>query len=354
MIDSICIVIPALNPDEKTTRYIGALIENEGFGSILVVNDGSGPAYDVVFQALDAHPEVTVLNHPENKGKGAALKTAFRYVLENMPACTGVVTADADGQHSPQDTKTTADALAEHPNHLVLGMRDFHGEHVPWTNKTGNRITTAVFALFYGKRVHDTQTGLRGYGRDLMQACLNLAGDRYEFEMHVLMEAAKRNMPILSVPIKTIYLDDNASSHYNKWRDSFRIYTLLLKPFLFFALVGVLSAALDIFIFTRIYHRVFTQLPLARRVLFSTIGARVLSGCFNFTANRLAVFHEGSKTSVPKYVLLACVQLLCSWALVTAFKMSTDLAVHWVKVIVEAVLFVISFQIQRRWVFRKK
>ena len=224
------ILIPAYHPDEKLLHLLESL-HAAGLCRILVVNDGSGPDCDGIFSEIRRRwSSVTVLAHETNRGKGGALKTAFRYLLEHADSSSqqGAVTADADGQHTVPDIRCVMDEMERAPEALVLGVRMFEGK-VPLRSAFGNRLTRFLLRLLYGVRIPDTQTGLRGIPRAMMERCLEIPSDRYEFELDMLLAAVSDGIGIRSVPIRTIYIDDNASSHFHPLRDSARIYSVLFR-----------------------------------------------------------------------------------------------------------------------------
>ena len=220
------IVIPAYQPDEKLTGVVDTLIEKTNF-PIVIVDDGSREDCQPLFAALSQKDHVTVLHHEVNRGKGAALKTAFQYVYENCPEEEGVITVDADGQHLPDDVLRVADAFANHHDALVTGSRRFTGK-VPFKSRAGNAITRFVFAISTGVKVYDTQTGLRAFSRENIPRMLSLKGDRYEYEISQLLFCCREMIPIVEVPIETVYIEDNASSHFRALRDGWRIYKMIL------------------------------------------------------------------------------------------------------------------------------
>ena len=126
-------VIPALQPDARLIRYAGALLERD-FVQVIVVDDGSGAGYAGIFDPLSAMPGVTVLRHAQNRGKGAALKTAFRYLAERLKQPAVIVTADSDGQHAEADVAQVAQRLEQAlpARTIALGTRDFCGQNVPF------------------------------------------------------------------------------------------------------------------------------------------------------------------------------------------------------------------------------
>ena len=217
--DCIALVIPVCDPDEARFPSLVRRLRAD-FAHIVVVDDGSArgrAAFDDVRGDVDA-----VLIHENNRGKGAALRTAFAWVRENLPRMVGVVTVDGDGQHDPEDVRRVAEELAREPNGgLVLGVRSFAGD-VPFRSKLGNFWTRGLFRLLTGLAVSDTQTGLRGIPAALLPRVLAIPGDRYEYEIRMLADARRHPAPPREVSVRTIYLDGNAASHYRPLRDTFR------------------------------------------------------------------------------------------------------------------------------------
>ena len=210
------ILIPAYKPDESLISLLTTLKAQNCYSRILVVNDGSGAEYAPIFEKAAALCEVT--HHPVNRGKGAAIRTGLE-ILSGM----NVVTADCDGQHTPEDIKKIAAAI---DGSLVLGVRK--KREMPVKSYVGNILTCLVFALKTGKWISDTQTGLRGIPASYIPASLTLAGDRYEYEMNVLMDACHRKLRIREIEIETVYIDNNRGTHFRALRDGLRIYKLIL------------------------------------------------------------------------------------------------------------------------------
>ncbi|MBW8347978.1 glycosyltransferase family 2 protein [Bacillus sp. IITD106] len=216
------IVIPALNPTEDLLEYVQSLLK-EGFTQIIVVNDGSFEELTPIFMHLCRIQECEVLTHPINKGKGRALKTAFHYLLEQNRSFSGVITVDADGQHSIEDVCKIARTLTNIDKGLILGVRDFNNSDVPTRSILGNRLTSFIFHLLFRRRLKDTQTGLRGIPKKELCWIVKLKGERYEYEINMLINAVKRGLNIYEIPIQTLYFDQNASSHFQPGSDSWRI-----------------------------------------------------------------------------------------------------------------------------------
>lgn len=218
---NVMVVIPAYNPVPKMVGLVRSLREL-GFG-VCVVDDGSteGQAAFGAVRGLGA----TVLVHPENRGKGAALKTAFRYLL-NSGYEGVIVTADADGQHTPRDIGRIARVVSENPDSLVLGVRDV--AEMPARSRFGNSFTSWLVGVRFGIHVRDTQTGLRGISSAHLPDALAIVGERYEYEMSALLRARRNFSGIVQVPIETIYDEGNTTSHFSPMRDSLRILRLVL------------------------------------------------------------------------------------------------------------------------------
>jgi glycosyltransferase involved in cell wall biosynthesis len=219
-------LVPVWQPEPVLFALVDGILA-AGFGAVVVVDDGSDVAHGGVFESLLRRPGVVLLAHAVNLGKGRALKTGFNHVLTAMPGMDAVVTADADGQHRVEDIVAVAQRLLSVPDAVVLGARRF-GKGVPLRNRFGNRMTRAVFGLITGAHVGDTQTGLRGFPRALLPQLLALEGERYEYEMAVLAHVCRRTVPV-EVPIATVYIEGNSSSHFRPVRDSVRIYSLLAR-----------------------------------------------------------------------------------------------------------------------------
>ncbi|NGP45593.1 glycosyltransferase family 2 protein [Bacillaceae bacterium SIJ1] len=222
------VVIPALNPEPSLLAYVEEL-HMHGCEKIIIVNDGSDKSTHPLFNKLNVAEYCTVLTHSLNQGKGRALKTAFMHFIEKGFSHCGVVTADADGQHAVQDVLRVAAALEKTTHGLILGCRDFHSPQVPVRSYFGNKMTCMLFHALFRQNLLDTQTGLRGIHATDLPHLLTLHGERFEFEMTMLIDASKRGLPIYQVPIQTLYFKKNESSHFNPIKDSVRISANLVR-----------------------------------------------------------------------------------------------------------------------------
>lgn len=334
------ILIPSYEPDERLISLIHKLKEASD-APILVVDDGSGENYRGIFDSVEK-AGCTVLTHRINQGKGSALKTGFDYVRQHGES-DGVVCADSDGQHLPGDILRLTKAVRENRNHIVLGSRQFTGK-VPLRSRFGNFATRMVFALATGKPIQDTQTGLRGYSSDMLDWLCQVPGDRFEYEMNMLLEAPNAGYDLVEVPIDTIYLDDNKSSHFRPLADSARIYF----PFLKFATSSGFAAILD-------FTLLFLLQWLTSNLFVSVIGARICSSIFNYTMNRRFVFAKGKgaavRKSLPRYFSLVIVIVLLNYGMLHLLHENIGVPLIVAKLVTEASLFIFSYWTQRKFVY---
>lgn len=352
------VIIPAYQPDQKLTGVVQALIGQTDF-PIVIVNDGSNESCLPVFEELKQFARVTVLTHEVNRGKGAAMKTAFKYVYENMPEQDGVVTVDADGQHLPADIKRVAEAFMQKPEALVLGGRKFTG-NVPLRSRFGNSVTRFVFRISTGVAVYDTQTGLRAFSLKRIPEMLELKGDRYEYEISQLLYCTKKQIPIEEVTIETVYIEDNASTHFSAFRDGWRIYKIILA----FVSSSIISFIFE-WLLTLGLMRLVTGPWLASRglsdawmifltsILLRTLVARILSSILNYQLNKRVAFESKAKGSFYKYAITACGIYVLYLGLMFLFEKLLGLP-EWVSIIFSQVIsYPLSFIIQRKFVFKE-
>ena len=354
----ISVVLPSLDPDEKLIAVIDGLLEH-GFSDIILVNDGSKQENMHYFTDLAAqHPEITLLHHEVNKGKGAALKNAFRWFLENRPEGLGVVTVDGDNQHHPADTRACCEHMLE-TGHTVLGCRDFNQADVPARSSFGNKTTSVIFKIFVGMTISDTQTGLRAIPRKVLEQLVDVYGDRFEYETNMLLAFKTKGIVFDEVKIRTVYIEENKSSHFRVIHDSWRIYKLILAHFFRYTLSSIASFVVDssmVFLLTRFLGSILVD-PLLSGV--STVGARVISSLVNFFMNKKLVFQTNVSTgkAMLRYYALAIPQLILQWVLnqglytllgITEQQAGARTVIH---ILVMCILFLVSFTIQQRWVF---
>lgn len=354
--ESIAIVIPALDPDNRMVSLVREL-NSVGFTHIILVDDGSLIENRKYFKRCKEEYGCTVIRHVVNFGKGTALKSAFNHILKKCPDILGVVTADSDGQHIAKDIDTCARMTCENQDALILGCRQFNDKEIPLRSRFGNKLTCRFIHLLCGIRVSDTQTGLRGLPVNLIARFFaNTKGERFEYEMNMLIAAREHHIPIQEFPIQTVYLENNESSHFNPFRDSIRIYKVFVK----FMLSSVSSFLLDILFFYLLGWILRPVVPdnvmimgSSVLILLRTVISRLISSLYNFFMNKSQVFNNQSKSPmvVIRYYTLCIVQLIFSWLLVNhLFTFISYATIR--KCIIDTLLFSVSFLIQREWVFR--
>lgn len=216
-------LIPAYKPDDKMVTLVKELKEKDF--DILVVDDGSGEEYADLFRQAEEY--AVVIHNPHNMGKGATLKNGMRVLRETYPEATHFITADSDGQHLVKDICRVREKLEEGSN-FVLTMRGLKGD-VPLRSRFGNSLSRIVFAMLTGHYLQDNQSGLRGFKVEYISWLVNVEGDKYDYEMNVLMFIDRQKIKVTEVPIDTVYLDGNSSSHFNPVKDTIRIYKKMFK-----------------------------------------------------------------------------------------------------------------------------
>ncbi len=217
------ILIPAFEPSEKMINLIDEL-QSITDTPIIAVDDGSGKDYKEIFNSIEKKG-VKVLTHEKNEGKGEAIKTGIKYLLE-VEELQGVVTADCDGQHKPKDIVKVMDNLKKSNKDLILGVRSFNKKDIPLRSRFGNKLTRVLFRLKTGKKIKDTQTGLRGYSRKIFEWMVNVEGSKYDYEFNILLEV-KQKLSYEEVEIETVYENNNEVSHFRPIQDSILIYKKL-------------------------------------------------------------------------------------------------------------------------------
>ena len=331
-------LIPAYKPGPFLLELAQKLWET-GF-SVVIVDDGSGPQYEQLFLECTRYAEL--LRHNQNAGKGRALKTGFSYITGHTNPNAVVVTMDADGQHQIGDALAICRIVSKTPNSIVLGSRKF-GRDVPLRSRFGNKLTHWVYRLSTGRNIHDTQTGLRAFQSKLIPRLLDIPGERYEYEMNVLLYLARTKIRMIEHEIQTIYIDNNASSHFNAVKDSLRIYKEILK----FSASSLSAFLVDYALYSLIFL-------LSNNLLLSNVIARGISAFINFTLNRKFVFRskEPLLRAAVKYFLLAA-GILAGNTLVLGFLVNS-LSIHQMlaKLITEVLFFMLSWLIQKFVVFK--
>lgn len=269
------VLIPAYEPERQLIPLVEQL-KDAGFG-VLVVDDGSGPAFQEVFAQVSrwAH----VLTHTRNLGKGAALKTGMAYIRDYMPQAKHFITCDADGQHKVEDVIRVSQQL--HAGHkFVLTMRK-QRKGIPLRSKVGNSMSRIVYALLTKRYLSDNQSGLRGFHRSHIDWMVEVEKDNYDYEMNVLYYAAKKAVPIQTLLIEAIYINNNQSSHFHPVKDTVRIYRSLFK-----LAIGLFIG----FFATQLWVGAASVLFGYKYLMITVPSAGIVSYLVNVAVNRFFVF----------------------------------------------------------------
>ncbi len=379
----VSVVLPSYKPDDNLLRCVDSLLA-AGFTDIIVVDDGSGDDYNKYFDIVREKTNCTVLVHEENRGKGAALKTAFSWYLENRDG-KGVITVDGDGQHRPGDIIACAEKLCS-DDCVILGCRDFSSEDVPKRSSFGNKVSCFVFKTFVGMKISDTQTGLRAIPKRFLCELTQVKGDRYEYETNMLLYMKRHDIPYGEVTIETVYVDDNATSHFRPVKDSVRIYSLIFKHLFTSTFILFLGNSMICYFFDMLMFVLLDWLlspidafaAIAGGVLLAvtTYGIpRILSSLLNYCFNRLIFKRQGGsvlKTMIKYYLLVAfnlavgsitvylISMLLLNFNGVVEFCSSipgdspSTVLKSMVKIVVDGLLYICSYNVQKHLIFKKE
>ena len=339
-------LILAYKPADELLNLVIQL--SDAHFKIVIVDDGSGEEYRRIFSASKRFAEVLI--HEANKGKGRALKTGLSYINRHYSNNPVVVTMDADGQHSVSDAIKAADAAIRNRESLILGCRRFDGD-VPHRSRFGNNITRFVYRITTGNNVSDTQTGLRAFRADSIPFMLKVKGERYEYEMNVLLSCSRNKIPIKEVEIKTIYFNNNSGSHFSAIKDSFLIYKDIFK-FVASSAVGFvvdygaysLLTALTVGLGTNI------SIPL------SNVSARLISSTVNYSINKRYVFQnrESGLKTAAQYFALAAIILAGNTLLLSVMVNNLGINKYAAKIITEIAFFTLSWITQKFLIFGKQ
>lgn len=338
------LIIPAFNPDKT---LLTLLSEHHASGikqTCIIVNDGSHQTSMPIFNELEALGYL-VLHHDKNQGKGSALKTAMNYYLAHLSESSpGVITADADGQHALNDIIRLSKIFPKEADKLHLGVRHISRANIPLRSRLGNVVTKFFFNLLTNNKVKDTQTGLRAIPVDLVKYLVMSKTSRYEFEFEMFFIAKKHQFKIKQIPIETIYIDENKSSHFNPLFDSFRIYFIFIR----FCCVGISSFLLDFSLFALFYH-------YSNHAALSVLGARLISVPFNFLLNKNISFKHKERffRSAMLYLTLALIIGFSSLQLMNLIHF-LGLNIYSSKIIAELLIFIANFFTQYLLVFSRR
>lgn len=349
----IFILIPALNPTEEFIKYVNELIDNN-FKNIVIVNDGSSKEYADIFRKVSVNKECYLIEHTTNQGKGKALKDGLKYIkqLDIFSQSLGVITVDCDGQHLVKDIIGVAEKMIANSNSLILGSRNFNNDNVPKKSSFGNKTTSNVIKLLYGVKINDTQTGLRGIPKDLIEQFIKISGNRYEYEMNMLIECISNKIQIIEMPIETIYIDNNSNSHFRPIKDSLSIYYRVMNSFIKYSAFSIVSCVIDIALF-QIFLILLKSKAQINLIMVATILARFISSLINYGLNKKFTFDSKKSVTktIVKYYILCIIQMLLSGLFVSVIYNFMGGSEVIIKLIVDTILFIINYTVQKRIIF---
>ena len=338
-------LIPSYEPDEALLSIVNELLENSF--DVVVVNDGSGKKFNDIFDKLPEN--IHYLHYEKNMGKGFALKHGMAYIKDHYDEKTIIVTMDSDGQHKVSDAIMICQKCEEQPNSLILGSRSFDKKTTPFKSRFGNFMARTSFLISTHHKIYDTQTGLRAFSYHYLENLIAIKGNRYEYEMNVLLGFIRNDIPIIEEKIATIYINENAGTHYNPFKDTMKIFKEVLK----FSASSLIGFLVDYAAFA-----LLTLIPVdwAYWLIACNVIARIISASVNFTLNYKLVFRSKDNVfkAVLRYTILALFILGCNtlflWLLVNQAGLNKYLA----KIIVETTMFIVSWLIQRLFVFQRR
>jgi glycosyltransferase involved in cell wall biosynthesis len=335
------VLIPAYQPCEALLTLTTDLI-SAGVAHLVIVNDGSTRGTHI-FETLRQIPECDVVVHSINLGKGRALKTGLNHILLRYPDSCGVVTMDADGQHATQDVLKISAALQDGASELLIGSRQF-GRDIPFRSWLGNVITRNVLHVVAGLKLSDSQSGLRGLPMQFVPTLLRLDGEQYEYEMNMLLAARQAAVPIRQVPIQTIYLDNNSSSHFNPILDSMKIYFVLLR----YGFTSLVTSFIDQVAF-------FMALHAGLSMAASLVVGRGVASIFNLASNRRFVFKSRGELTgiIMRYYSAMAIAGILAYTLINSAVRAFGWSIMTAKIVVESCLFLLSFVVNREFVFAR-
>jgi glycosyltransferase involved in cell wall biosynthesis len=351
--ENVAAVVPVFNPEPGLKALVTSLLK--AYSTVVVVDDGSRENIEG-FNDLPA--EVSLVRHEVNCGKGRAIKTAIGWIKENRPDVEVAVFVDGDGQHRPEDVDNVV-ARSLETKRVVLGVRDFHEAGIPFRSRFGNVITAFLVRMMYKIPIYDTQTGLRAIPRHLFGMMLDTTGERFEYEMRLFGKLSDLGESLEQVPIKTIYIESNRTSHFRPVRDTVRVYQGLFGGrFLKFVGSSFAGFLVDNGVFALLVWAL-ASFPYDRKIdiLFALVLARVVSASVNYLLNRFLVFNSKSRkrVSAAKYVALALPIMALSYLGTAVLSWLFDthgILITAIKIFVDLVLFVLSYKFQKLWVFK--
>lgn len=321
-------LVPSYEPDENLPKIVKNLKQNNF--EVIVVNDGS----DINYQKYYDECDTKIISYPQNRGKGYALKKGLEYIKNNYNNYI-VVTVDSDGQHKIEDVKNICEYVNNNPDTLVIGKRA-QTENMPPRSLIGNTITRHIFSLLTGAKIFDTQSGLRAFSEQLIEYMLKTEGERFEYEMNVLLYLRQKNIKYKEIEIKTIYIEGNKKSHFKALRDSERIYRKIAE----FKINELLTFFIDLLIFAALIITVNKIIP-------SNIISKIISIAIYYILSLKTIIKN--KPTI-KTIALQLLTLICYITLSTLLILliSNIINPYLSKIITEIALFITIQKIKNR------
>lgn len=336
-------LIPAYKPEFALVDITSELVRSDQFQKVVVVNNGNGPECDAIFKVLEEADGVDLLRLHVNLGKGAGLKFGINHIVCQFPSAVGIVTMDADGQHLVEDVLNVALNLIDKPNNLILGSREFKKD-VPLRSRFGNLMSRGVMRVVGGLNLRDTMTGLRGIPMVFLTPLLRLKTQGFDFELDMLFKAKAGRLGIIEVPIQTVYLNENRSSHFNPFMDSLKVYLVFLR----FNLSSLLSVIIDYPVFSVLF-------AMTGNIFVSQFVARSCAGIVNYYVNRSFVFKSdrSHKATISLYLTTWLFMGILSYGLIQLMHSRLGTNIYMAKLFVEGLMYVVGFIVQRDFVFTR-
>ena len=342
-VSAIHVVVPAFNPGEIVVDVID--LTRVHADAIVIVDDGCDVENRTHLERCAGHPNVSLVTHAENCGKGFALIAGIGHCLDRMRTGDYIVTMDSDGQHDPRDIAKFRTLFTERPTvHFALGER-LDTRAMPVKSRLGNIAATALFRLQMGTSIRDTQTGLRLLSEPFARRVYNeVRPGRYETEMDMLILAVQSLPRVDSVQIRTIYFDGNSATKFRALTDSWRVLARLVR----YTLVSLGSFLVDYLLFVLLTH--VAGVPY----LAANVAARVVSAVANFAGHKVFSFRSSGQIlpKAARYVLAVAFALSMSSALLFIAVEYLTIPSLMAKPLVDALVFLVNFAVLSRFVFR--
>ncbi len=312
------VLLPAYNPGEQLKKLVKELTEKNF--QCLVVDDGSNDETQHYFDGLNCK----ILRHPKNLGKGAALKNGMRCIQEEFPEADYFITADSDGQHLVSDICRIREEL-ERGKDFVISVRSLKYAKTPFKSRIGNALSRFFFCLANNHYFPDNQSGLRGFSVKHIDWMKNVSGDKYDYELNILLIAEKQGIKVGRIDIEAIYFDNNSNTHFRPLLDTIRIYHRYFQTEIF-ALIGIVLNLILVIISQNLwgYEHMFGTIFLCWGVyalLYFVVERYTLFRNIDYTPGARRLIFSIFRYAIYSLICLA-VQTLFHWPFIVAFLLA--------------------------------